>query len=89
MRTYSYSNNLSFSDGYSIIRLCQIGKDFAGKMQKIEARCVWGRMRRGFVPENTGDNYVGKWDRTRTDCRGIILRDNRILMSYETLTDYG
>ena len=39
-RTNSYVNNLSFCDGDSIIRLCQIGKDFASKMQNIEARCV-------------------------------------------------
>ena len=35
----------------------------------------------------TGDNYAGKWNHTRTACRGIILRDNFILMSYETRTD--
>lgn len=35
----------------------------------------------------TGDNYIGKWDHTRTACRGIILQNNCILMSYETRTD--
>ena len=35
----------------------------------------------------TGDNYAGKWNHTRTACRGIILRDNFIMMSYETRTD--
>ena len=35
----------------------------------------------------TGDNYAGQWDHTRTACRGIIIQNNRILMSYETLTD--
>lgn len=34
-----------------------------------------------------GENYFGKWDRTRTSCRGIIINDNNILLSYETLTD--
>ena len=34
----------------------------------------------------TGDNYFGKWDHTRTACRGIIIQNNRILMSYETRT---
>ena len=31
-----------------------------------------------------GDNYFGKWDRTRTACRGIVIRDGRLLLSYET-----
>lgn len=35
----------------------------------------------------TGDNYAGKWNHTPTACRGIILRDNFIMMSYETRTD--
>ena len=34
----------------------------------------------------TGDNYAGQWDHTRTACRGIIIQNNRILMSYETRT---
>ena len=33
-----------------------------------------------------GDNYFGKWDKTRTACRGIVIRDNRLLLSYETVT---
>ena len=33
-----------------------------------------------------GDNYFGKWNKTRTACRGIIIRDNRLLLSYETVT---
>ena len=33
-----------------------------------------------------GDNYSGKWDKTRTACRGIIFRDHRLLLSYETAT---
>ncbi|MBR4576889.1 MAG: NUDIX domain-containing protein [Clostridia bacterium] len=33
-----------------------------------------------------GDNYFGKWDKTRTACRGIIFRDHRLLLSYETAT---
>jgi len=36
--------------------------------------------------EIVGNNYYGKWDKTRTACRGIIIRDNRLLLSYETLT---
>lgn len=34
-----------------------------------------------------GDNYAGKWKQTRTDCRGIILQGEMLLLSYETLTD--
>jgi len=33
-----------------------------------------------------GDNYFGKWDKTRTACRGIIIRENQLLLSYETIT---
>ena len=33
-----------------------------------------------------GDNYFGKWDKTRTACRGIVIRDHRLLLSYETVT---
>ena len=33
-----------------------------------------------------GDNYFGKWEKTRTACRGIVLRNNEILLSYETVT---
>lgn len=34
-----------------------------------------------------GENYLGEWKRTRTACRGVILRENKILLSYETLTN--
>ena len=33
-----------------------------------------------------GDNYFGKWDKTRTACRGIVIRENRLLLSSETVT---
>lgn len=33
-----------------------------------------------------GESYFGKWDKTRTACRGIIVKDDKILMSYETKT---
>ena len=36
--------------------------------------------------EIIGDNYSGKWTETRTGCRGIVLQDKYILMSYETIT---
>lgn len=34
-----------------------------------------------------GENYFGKWDKTRTACRGIIIDGSKILLSYETKTD--
>ena len=36
--------------------------------------------------EIIGDNYFGRWEHTRTACRGIIIRDGRLLLSYETGT---
>ncbi len=24
-----------------------------------------------------GDNYFGKWDKTRTACRGLVIKDER------------
>ena len=37
--------------------------------------------------EITGDNYLGKWTETRKACRGIVLQDKCILMSYERMTE--
>lgn len=34
-----------------------------------------------------GDNYFGKWTSTRTGCRAVIIKDGKILMSYETKND--
>lgn len=36
--------------------------------------------------EIIGENYWGHWVHTRTACRGIIIQDGRILLSYETKT---
>ena len=33
-----------------------------------------------------GENYAGSWRNTRTACRGIVIRDGKILLSHETLT---
>ena len=33
-----------------------------------------------------GRNYTGKWEQTRTACRGIVLQDGKLLLSYETVT---
>ncbi len=34
----------------------------------------------------TGENYFGSWTETNTSCRGIVIRDGRLLLSYETVT---
>lgn len=34
-----------------------------------------------------GENHFGKWDKTRTACRGVILDGTNMLLSYETVTD--
>ena len=36
--------------------------------------------------ETIGENHFGHWENTRTACRGIILKDGCVLLSYETLT---
>ena len=36
--------------------------------------------------EIIGGNYWGRWENTRTACRGIIIQDSLILLSYETKT---
>ena len=35
----------------------------------------------------TGDNYAGHWDHTRMACRAVIIKEGKILLSYETVTD--
>lgn len=34
-----------------------------------------------------GDNYFGYWDKTRAACRGIVLKEDEILVSFETKTN--
>ena len=34
-----------------------------------------------------GENYFGYFSKTRTCCRGIIINEGKILLSYETKTD--
>ena len=34
-----------------------------------------------------GDNYFGYWDKKRIACRGIIIEDDRILLSYARRLD--
>lgn len=34
-----------------------------------------------------GQNYFGKWDKTRIACRAIIFKDDNILLSYEVKTN--
>ena len=37
--------------------------------------------------EIIGANYFGHWDKTRTACRVLIIKNGEILISYETKTD--
>ena len=34
-----------------------------------------------------GKNYFGAYTKTRTACRAVVVRNNELLLSYETLTD--
>ena len=35
------------------------------------------------IVEIVGDDYEGSWDRLRIACRGIVIEDGMILLSYE------
>lgn len=37
--------------------------------------------------EIVGENYSGSWKNERTACRAIIVKDGKMLLSYETVTD--
>lgn len=37
--------------------------------------------------EIIGSNYLGEWKESHTSCRAIIIKDNKLLLSYETKTD--
>ena len=39
------------------------------------------------ILEITGDNYLRNWTKSRTGCRAVIIKDGKILMSYETKSD--
>lgn len=39
------------------------------------------------VIEVFGDNYLGKWDTTRIGCRGIVIKESEILLSYESASN--
>ncbi len=34
-----------------------------------------------------GDNYFGKWNKTRAACRSVVIKDGKMLLSYETKTN--
>ena len=34
-----------------------------------------------------GENYFGSWNETRTACRAVVIKDGKMLLSYETATD--
>ena len=37
--------------------------------------------------EIIGENYLGHFNQTRTTCRAILLKGDKVLLSYETKTD--
>ena len=37
--------------------------------------------------EIVGANYFGRWTKQRIGCRAVVIREGRILLSYETVTD--
>ena len=37
--------------------------------------------------EIVGQNYFGRWTRERTACRGVVIEDGRILLSYAVRDD--
>lgn len=40
------------------------------------------------IIEIIGDNYDGKWNKTRVACRGIVIEDGKILLSYMAASDF-
>ena len=37
----------------------------------------------------TGENYAGKWKKSRTACRAFVIKDGKLLLSYaETLAEW-
>ena len=38
------------------------------------------------IVQIVGKNYSGKWDKTRTACRCIVIRDGKLLLAHETAT---
>ena len=47
-----------------------------------KARREKGRNRMKKI-ELVGESYSGKWTRSRTACRGIVLREGKLLLSHE------
>ena len=37
--------------------------------------------------EIVGENYFGRWTRERTACRGVVIEDGRVLLSYAARDD--
>ena len=37
--------------------------------------------------EIIGKNYIGNYNKTRVACRGLVVNDDKILLTYETLED--
>ena len=74
---------------------------FISKEENFNVPC-WGRIIRRccFLPidrenprnamktiEIVGQNYFGRWTRERTACRGVVIEDGRVLLSYAARDD--
>lgn len=55
-----------------------------GFLNYLQLLC-WGRKMK--IIEIIGENYFGHYDRIRAGCRGIVIKDGKILLSYETKKD--
>ena len=80
---------LEYEDGNDVQYDREAAKEYAAYMlEQIthERNETEGSTRNVTKVEIVGDNYYGKWDKTRTACRGIVIRDHRLLLSYETVT---
>lgn len=44
-------------------------------------------MKENNIIEIIGENYFGSYERTRSACRGIVIKNGKILLSYETKID--
>lgn len=94
---------LSYGTGISLTTLSKYNASddalYKGSFQNIMAICgffkvpnslfmkrIIGQLNEKFI-EIFGDNYKGYYQSTRISCRGIIIKNNNILLSYETKTD--
>ena len=44
-------------------------------------------MKKNKIIQIVGENYSGSYKTTRYACRGVVIQDNKILLSYKTKVD--